>query len=60
MKILKVRESSTTGQAVVHYSHLFSTKQRLIKRVQGAWYWLDNGVEVPEKVAKYIRRLSHD
>lgn len=60
MKILKVRESSTANQAVVHYSRLFSTRQRLIKRVQGAWYWLDNGVEVPEKVAKYMRRASND
>ena len=60
MKILKVRESSTTQQAIVRYKHFMSTKERLIERISGTWYWQDNGIEVPEKVAKYIRRLSHD
>lgn len=60
MKVLKVRESSTTGQAVVHYSHRFERKERMVIKLNGAWYWRDNRVEVPEVVALKIRDNNHD
>lgn len=60
MKVLKIRESSTTNQAVVHYSHMFQRKERIVINIQGAWYWRDNRIEVPEVVALKIRENSHD